>query len=173
MSRLGDALNGYTNMVQTDIVIRDMREQDIKYALTVIASHHPDHAVMAERDFKRHFEDDDSPVTYIVAELENRVVGTFGYYEDPDEDTKGIYWLVWLYVDKTQRQRGIGSTLMKHVEDTLKRRGVRKIYLDIGNRLDQPEAYQFYEQRNFVIEAVYKDYFSEGEDKVIFGKRLV
>ncbi|HEU0097455.1 MAG TPA: GNAT family N-acetyltransferase [Allosphingosinicella sp.] len=100
-----------------------------------------------------------------------RVLGMTGYRPDP-WGVADISWLVWLYVDPAEHRRGIARRLFAHAQDHLRERGCRKVYLDVGNADQHGAAIAFHEQDGFVREGTLRDYWEDGEDFLIFSKRL-
>jgi len=155
------------------IKIRNMVRDDIDIALEIIRSHVDEHAKIAARDFEEFFA---KPPTehhqYLVAEVDGKVVGCMGFLPDKDEEVEGVYWAVWLYVHPEYRRQGVGTQLWTEIEERLKKLRARKVYLDVGNEPDHPEAIAFHQKHGFVKEGELIDYFRDGENMLIFGKRL-
>jgi ribosomal protein S18 acetylase RimI-like enzyme len=61
---------------------------------------------------------------------------------------------------------------MDHVERILKQAGIRIMLVETSG-LDQFEQTRsFYEQKGFTLEGRVRDFYQDGEDKVIYWKRL-
>lgn len=83
---------------------------------------------------------------FLVAERENRVVGTvLGGYDG----VRG--WIYHLAVDPELRRRGIGRALMREVERRLARVGCPKLNLQV--RAGNDGVVRFYERLGYAVEA--------------------
>ncbi|HXT68716.1 MAG TPA: GNAT family N-acetyltransferase [Vicinamibacterales bacterium] len=94
-----------------------------------------------------------------------------GFRPDP-WGVKNISWLVWLYVHPAWKRRGVARSLFTHAQNVLRQQGCRKVYLDVGNEIQHRAAIAFHEADGFVREGYLRDYWAEGEDFLVFGKRL-
>jgi ribosomal protein S18 acetylase RimI-like enzyme len=108
--------------------------------------------------------------SFLVAEVDGEVVGCLGWTPDP-LGAKDIAWLVWGYVRPDLHRQGIGSALFKEAEATMISGGVRKFYLDVGNPDTHQAAIAFHRSRGYRLEGRLVDFWSEGEDMLIFGKK--
>jgi GNAT superfamily N-acetyltransferase len=104
------------------------------------------------------------------AEKDGRVMGyaCFG----PIPCTKESYDLYWIVVQKDFRGKGIGKGLLKRTQRTVKKMGGRRIYVETSSRKIYEPTRLFYLQCGYEEEAVLSDFYSPGDDKVIFMKRL-
>ena len=94
------------------------------------------------------------PDLFLVAVTGSRVVGTvIGGYDGH----RG--WVYSLAVDENERHRGIGTELMREVEQRLMGRGCLKVNLQVMP--DNKGVVQFYRELGFSI-----------EDRLSMGKRL-
>ncbi|MEK7880596.1 MAG: GNAT family N-acetyltransferase [Deltaproteobacteria bacterium] len=84
----------------------------------------------------------------------------------------GVYDVYWVIVDPKQRGRGIGKLLMRHIEALLHKAGARKMVVETSSLLTYEAARGFYEGSGFTKEAVLKDFFKPGDDKLIYVKNL-
>jgi len=63
----------------------------------------------------------------------------------------GGFYLLALAVDDAARGRGIGSSLIDHVEERARRRGSSRLYLDVAAKNDG--ARRLYERRGMTVES--------------------
>lgn len=107
---------------------------------------------------------------FVVAEYEGKISGytCFG----PIPCTKNRYDLYWIAVHNKYRQMGLGKRLIQETEAQIKAMGGTKIYIETSSRdLYQPTR-RFYLACGYQVEAVLKDFYDQGDDKVIFIKSL-
>jgi ribosomal protein S18 acetylase RimI-like enzyme len=79
-----------------------------------------------------------------VAEVAGRVVGTVSYHQPADPHSS--LHLFALEVGAEWRRRGIGRALVDHVVGEARRRGLRRVYLEV--RTDNP-ARRVYHRAGF------------------------
>jgi len=155
------------------VTLRLLETVDLEATVRMIGLYSAEHSRSARRTFEKFVAGRlADQVEDWVAELAGNIVGCMGFEPDNDEDAQGIYWTSYLFVHPAYYRRGIGSYLANAIEQRLKSLGARKIYLDVGNARDQPEAIGFHTKHGYVKEGELKDFFRAGEDKLIFGKRL-
>ncbi|MEM3692939.1 MAG: ribosomal protein S18-alanine N-acetyltransferase [Candidatus Bathyarchaeia archaeon] len=101
-----------------------------------------------------------SPKTFIVAELEGRIVG---YVVASVRGKEGH--IISIAVHPQQRRKGIGEGLLKKILSILLEEKVSAIILEV--RRSNKAAISLYEKIGFRIEGVAKGYYSDGEDAFI------
>lgn len=111
---------------------------------------------------------------WIVAlDRSERVVGAALYAPEPFGDR--VWNLLFLAAEPAQQRRGIGATLVAHVESELRAAGghVARVLIVETSSTDQfVAARRFYERRGFDREAVIREYYGPGDDKVTYWKDL-
>lgn len=90
----------------------------------------------------------------------------------PEKLTEGTYNLYAIGVRKDIQSKGIGSRMMNFIETYLKENGARILIIDTSRSSDFELTRKFYHKLNYHKEAVIRDFWSEGEDKVVFWKKL-
>jgi ribosomal protein S18 acetylase RimI-like enzyme len=93
-------------------------------------------------------------------------------YCAPERLTAGTYNLYLIAVHKDFQGKGIGSQLMNHVELLLNSQGYRVLLVETSGLPEFELTRKFYDKCNYSREAVIRDFYDEGEDKVIFWKKL-
>ncbi|MFX0560977.1 N-acetyltransferase family protein [Tepidibacillus infernus] len=106
-----------------------------------------------------------------VIDTGEEIVGVMGYRRDK-WGVNDVYWAVWLYVHPRWHRKGVGTLLYKRIEQELSVIGCRKIYLDVGNEEEHKEAIAFHKSNGFVLEGKLKDFWQDGEDCLIYSKKL-
>lgn len=82
----------------------------------------------------------------------------------------GTYDLYWIAVDKTKQDKKIGSALLKYIEEDLKRRSARQLYIETSDKPQYAPTRAFYERRGYTLVAHFKDYYAVDDGKVIYFK---
>lgn len=86
--------------------------------------------------------------------------------------TVGSYDLYWIAVDPSRQGQGLGRLVMQEVERLVKVRGGRRLYADTSGRAQYAATRSFYERSGFMEEARLRDFYTVGDDKVVFGKAV-
>lgn len=96
---------------------------------------------------------------------------TEGYYcIGPTPLTKGTYDLYWIAVDATCHGKGIGKYLIKNAEDWVRECGGHLIIAETSSQPKYENTRNFYLRTNYEELARIKNYYSIGDDLVIYGK---
>lgn len=93
-------------------------------------------------------------------------------YYAPEMMAEAVWSLYFIGVQPDRQGRGLGAALLRHVEDDLTARGARLLLVETTG-LDSFEATRrFYRKNGYGEEARIRDFYRQGEDKVIFRKAL-
>ena len=93
-------------------------------------------------------------------------------YCAPEKFTNGTYNLYAIGVKKEYQGKGIGQRMMQFIETLLKDNLNRILIVDTSGSDDYKSARQFYLKLGFRQEAIIRDFWNEGEDKITFWKKL-
>ncbi|MGA1867327.1 MAG: GNAT family N-acetyltransferase [bacterium] len=98
---------------------------------------------------------------------------TIGYIcYGPIAGTRGSFDLYWVAVDKKFHRAGAGRKLLSHTEKLIATKGGRRIYIETSSRDVYEVARQFYIHLGYKEEAVVRDFYSPGDDKIIYIKEI-
>jgi len=86
--------------------------------------------------------------------------------------TKKRFDIYWIVVDNDQRGKGLGKILIAETEKRIKELGGEIAYLETSSTEKYHPTRKFYEGLNYDKEVVMKDFYADGDDKVIYSKRL-
>ena len=118
-----------------------------------------------------HTRDADSQHVAVVAEDEGRLVG-YCYYA-PDIMTDRTWSIYWIAVDNDTQGKGVGSGIMRYVEDDVRKRQGRLLLLETTSLPHSELTRKFYKKQGYAIAGTVKDFYADGDDMVIFRKRLL
>ena len=118
-------------------------------------------------DYFNNQETEDIWFTY----LDNKTPTAIGYCV-PEKMTEGTYNLLAIGVLKESQGKGIASEMMKHIELLLKQKGGRILIVETSSANAQIAARNFYKKIGYTEEAVIRDFWKDGEDKIVFWKKL-
>ena len=102
------------------------------------------------------------------AEISGRVAGYSCY--GPIACTKASYDLFWLVVHQEQRGRGLGRLLLARAEESIRRQGGRRVYIETSSRPLYEPTRGFYLACGYRLEAVLAEFYAPGDGKAIFVK---
>ena len=86
--------------------------------------------------------------------------------------TEGTYDLYWIATNPTLHGQGVGSRLLRHCEDHIRRKGGRLIVVETSSQPAYEPTRTFYARRGYTEEARIRSYYKTGDDLVIYTKNL-
>jgi ribosomal protein S18 acetylase RimI-like enzyme len=110
----------------------------------------------------------------VATGVEGRVEGAA--YVAPEPSGDRVWNLYFLAADPDRPRRGAGSALVRHVEQSLRDVGdevARVLIVETSSGAAYEGARQFYSRCGFDQEAVIREFYGPGDDKIVFWKSLV
>lgn len=86
--------------------------------------------------------------------------------------TLSRYDLYWIVVDKLLQGRGHGKVILAEVERKIRAHDGQRIYIETSSRPLYRSTCQFYQACHYHLETTLKDFYSDGDDKLIYIKKL-
>ena len=86
--------------------------------------------------------------------------------------TDRTWYLYWIAVTRNTQAKGVGSTLLRHAEEDIRQRNGRVLFIETSSLPHYELTRKFYLKHGYAITGVLKDYYSDGDDMVVFRKRL-
>lgn len=114
--------------------------------------------------------DADSPEIWLTAEAEGEAVGFC--YAAPETLTEGTWNMLAIAVLPEWQGKRIGAAIVAGLEATLRAQGQRVLIADTSGPDDFRETRDFYRKNGYREEARIHDFWAEGNDKIVFWKRL-
>ena len=103
--------------------------------------------------------DEEKPIAIAYCGLEKMTEGT---------------WNLFLIAVHPHRQRmGHGTALLRHIEQTLTKRGERLLLVEPSGLDTYEDTRKFYRQCEYQQEARIREFYQAGEDKIVFRKSLI
>lgn len=90
----------------------------------------------------------------------------------PEKLTEGTYNLLAIGVSKDEQGKGIAKEMMHYIEQLLKDKGARILIVETSSDDAQFPARNLYNKIGYQQEAIIRDFWNEGEDKIVFWKRV-
>jgi ribosomal protein S18 acetylase RimI-like enzyme len=106
----------------------------------------------------------------ITFEKDGQLLG-FAYYASTSM-TDRTYYLWWIAVSKQSQAGGVGSQLLRHLEDDIRAQGGRLLLIETSGLPHYEPTRRFYLKHRYDQAAVIRDYYADGDDLVVFSKRL-
>jgi ribosomal protein S18 acetylase RimI-like enzyme len=94
-------------------------------------------------------------------------------YCAPERMTEGTWNLLLIAVHPHHQAQGLGAALVRAVEGALLARGARLLLVETSGLPAYVRTRAFYPRCGFTEEARIRDFYQDGEDKIVFRKRLV
>ncbi len=107
---------------------------------------------------------------FLLADEGTRLVGysCFG----PIPATAASWDLYWIAVDRSCQSKGYGRVLLAESERAIAALGGRNVYVETSGRTQYTPTRRFYETNAYDTLARYLDFYADGDDKVVYVKRL-
>ena len=106
----------------------------------------------------------------IVDDRDGRVVA-YAYY-DPDIMTDRTWYLYWIAVSKQTQARGVGTRLLHHAENEIKKLGGRILFIETSGLPHYELTRKFYLKHGYEAAATLRDFYTDGDDMVVFRKHF-
>jgi GNAT superfamily N-acetyltransferase len=95
----------------------------------------------------------------------------FAYFA-PASMAENTWYLWWIAVTKEIHARGTGGRLLHHVEDEVRKKQGRVMFIETSSLPVYELTRRFYLKHGYEQHAVLRDYYADGQHMVIFRKRL-
>ena len=141
------------------IETKHFNEDEIKVAMELVDIHINDANQM---DYIIHVYEDD--------ETKN-VSGYICYGKRPL--TESTYDLYWIAVDANIHGKGIGSSLVRFMENDLKKNyNGRLVLIETSGKPSYENERKFYTKNGYDVQTTIKDFYRQGDDLVVFRKYI-
>jgi len=96
-----------------------------------------------------------------------------GYYcVGPTPMTASTYDLYWIAVDPRVHAQGVGKQLLRHCEEYVRSKGGTLIIAETSSQPKYENTHSFYRRNHYTEASRIKDYYSQGDDLVVYTKNL-
>ena len=86
--------------------------------------------------------------------------------------TDWTYDLYWIAVDPNIHGKGIGSGLVKYMENDLKQSKGRLVLIETSGKAEYENERKFYTKNGYDVQTVIKDFYRSGDDLFVYRKYL-
>ena len=106
----------------------------------------------------------------LVAGIDNTPSGYICF--GPTPLTEGTWDIYWIAIDPEMKRQGIGRRLLTEAENSISKAMGRLVLVETSSKPDYEKTRKFYESCDYEIIACIPDFYTPGDDKIIFQKRL-
>lgn len=153
----------------TSDLVRAAKRTDIETLRAIVdATLFP--GTMLDDMMRPFFDDDEDTSFWLVADGGAAAIGVL--YCVPEEMADGAWNVKAIGVDPARHRTGAGRALMNGVEARLRQQNQRLVVVETSSAPEQDGACAFYRALGYREQGRLSDFWSEGEDKIIFTKRL-
>jgi ribosomal protein S18 acetylase RimI-like enzyme len=103
-------------------------------------------------------------------ERDGQVAG-FAYHA-PAAMTDRSWYLYWIAVDRRFQSLGLGAELLRHVEADIASKSGRLLFVETSSLPNYEPTRRFYLRRGYSLACTLPDFYADGDDLVVFGKRM-
>lgn len=86
--------------------------------------------------------------------------------------TRGTFDLYWIAVDPAHQGRGLGRSLLAAAEDAVRAAGGRMLLVETAGKAAYAATRAVYDACGYREVARVPDFYEDGDDKVVFARRL-
>jgi len=105
---------------------------------------------------------------FIAAIYQDKMIGFSCYGEIPC--TKASYDLYWIGVHNDFRGKGIGIKILQETEKHIVLLSGKRVYIETSSTEKYAPTQNFYIKSGYILEARLKDYYNDGDDKLMYSK---
>ena len=156
------------------VKIRKMTQQDKSPLMNILRDtpeFTPPELIVAEEVIDCYLEDPiRSGYRILITENDSTVSGYICY--GPTPLTEGTWDLYWAAVTRKMRGTGLGKALWEKAEDDIRKDGGRLAVIETSSKPDYESTRRFHEARGYKQVGRIADFYSPGDDMLIYVKRL-
>lgn len=106
----------------------------------------------------------------VTCEEHGKILG-YAYYA-PAAMTDRTWYLYWIAVTRQTQAKGIGGKLLRYAEDDIRKRNGRVLFIETSSLPHYDLTRKFYLKHGYEIAAELRDYYSDGDNMVVFRKKM-
>ena len=107
----------------------------------------------------------------VTFEQKGDILG-YAYYA-PAAMTDRTWYLYWIAVKRDTHAKGIGGKLLRHAEDDIRSRKGRVLFIETSSLPHYDLTRKFYLKHGYEKAAELLDYYSDGDNMVVFRKKFM
>jgi len=150
--------------------MRPITKKDLPALKAVIDSSELFPSELLDEMTEEYFTNKASEEIWMTKEVNNTPVGLA--FCAPEKMTEGTYNLYLIAVHKNIQGKGLGGEIMLYFETLLKEKGVRILIVETSALPSFKLTRKFYDKLGYTREAVIREFYQKGEDKIVYWKKL-
>ena len=151
--------------------IREIVEKDLTHLKAVIDSNGLFPSELLDDMTNDFFTNEKTTDIWLTKEVDNIPIAVV--YCAPERMTDGTFNLYLIAIIKNLQGKGIGAEMMTYIENLLHAKGKRILIVETSALPKFELTRKFYDELDYKREAVIREFYQEGEDKVVFWKKLI
>ena len=108
---------------------------------------------------------------WLTCEVEGVAAGFC--YATPEKLTDGTWNMLAIAVLPSQQGKGLGAAIVTQLEAAVRERGNRILIAETSGAPEFTQTREFYRKNGYSEEARIRDFWSAGNDKIVFWKSVV
>ena len=152
-------------------LIRAIKKQDLKQLKAVIDSNGLFPSDLLDDMTNDFLYNEKITDIWLTKEVDNIPIAIV--YCAPERMTEGTFNLYLIAIHKNLQGKGIGAELMNYLENLLQEKGGRILIVETSSLPEFELTRKFYDKLFYKREAIIREFYQEGEDKVVFWKKLI
>lgn len=168
----GDSMMNF-DALTFDTGLRPGEDKRIREIAESVELFYPDEVDVAEELAIYNIEKgaETSGYNFLLCRNKSRIIGYTCFGEIPC--TKNRYDLYWIIVDNSYKRAGIGKKLLAATEKLIAGMGGKKLYIETSSREPYIGTRDFYVSCGYTTEAVFNDFYDDGDNKIVYVKDLL
>ena len=150
--------------------IRKVIKQDIQALKAVIDSANLFPSELLDDMIGDYFDNPSSQSIWFTKLIDNQPVAVV--YCAPEYMTEGTYNLYLIAVQAKYQGKGVGGNMIRHLENFLHQQKQRLLLVETSGNDEFELTRKFYHKQGYTQEAIIREFYQQGEDKVVFWKKL-
>lgn len=150
--------------------IRKTVKEDIDGIKEIISSNELFPVEYLDSMISDYFENPETDEIWFTYLQNDKVIG-IGYCV-PEKLTEGTCNLLLIAVSKDYQGKGAGKKMMSYIEQLLQDMNKRILIVETSSDDQLALTREFYRKLNYHQEATIREFWSPGEDKIVFWKKL-
>ena len=159
--------------MSTSTGIREIRPEDQKAVLGICAAtglFEPEELEFLEGMLGEYFAGNLGADHHWIMIEDDGIQGA-AYYA-PEDFADRVWNLYFIGIHPDQQGQGVGTRLLRYVEETLTKSGQRILIIETSSLGTFEQTRSFYKKNGYDEEARIRGWYKDGDDKVIFRKSL-
>ena len=122
----------------------------------------------------KHFNDDEIKVAIELIDvyLNDEKQTDYIIYVYGSDDTNETAGYIWIAVDPNIHGKGLGSQLVKHMEEDLLNNSGKIILIETSGKPEYENERKFYTKNGYDVQTIIKDFYRSGDDLYVYRKYL-